>query len=155
MPNSGCGFLENCTLARMTKTWYIGYYRSVSRNQADRHSETVSGWINWCLSGRAPITCHCEPARRLQWQSPQMFCHCEPVRLSGVAIPRLEEKCIDNCPTEQGNAGIYGGNRHLAPFNRGIATTSLRTGLAMTGNLEPNPSSGIVPHRTSDVNRFT
>ena len=51
-----------------------------------------------------------------------MFCHCEPVRLSGVAIPRLEEKCIDNCPTEQGNAGIYGGNRHLAPFNRGIAT---------------------------------
>ena len=31
---------------------------------------------------------------------------------------------------------IFGGNRYLVPFNRGIATTSVRTGLAMTGNLE-------------------
>ena len=33
-------------------------------------------------------------------------------------------------------ATIFGGNRYLAPFYRGIATTSVRTGLAMTGNLE-------------------
>ena len=53
-----------------------------------------------------------------------------------VAIPRLEGKCIDNCPTERENLAIFGGNRYLVPFNRGIATTSVRTGLAMTGNLE-------------------
>ena len=49
-------------------------------------------------------------------------CHCEPVRLSGVAIPRIEGKCIDNCPTERGNVAISGGNRYLVPFNGGIAT---------------------------------
>ena len=36
-----------------------------------------------------------------------------------------------------GTSAIFGGNRYLVPFNRGIATTSVRTGLAMTGNLEP------------------
>ena len=41
---------------------------------------------------------------------------------TGVAIPWLEEKCIDNCPTERGNVTISGGNRYLVPFNRGIAT---------------------------------
>ena len=56
---------------------------------------------------------------------------------AGVAIPRLEGKCIDNSPAEWENVAFFGGNRHLAPFNREIATTSLRTGLAMTGNLEP------------------
>ncbi len=45
-----------------------------------------------------------------------------PVRRLVVAIPRLEEKCIDNCPTERGNVAISGGNRYLVPFNRGIAT---------------------------------
>ena len=60
-------------------------------------------------------------------------CHCEPVRRTSVAIPQLERKCIDNCPIERGTAVIYGGNRYLVPFNRGIATTSVRTGLAMTG----------------------
>ncbi|MDY4490546.1 MAG: hypothetical protein SPE19_08495, partial [Candidatus Faecousia sp.] len=53
---------------------------------------------------------------------------------TGVAIPQLEGKCIDNCPTERGNVAIFGGNRYLVPFNRGIATTSVRTGLAMTDN---------------------
>ena len=52
----------------------------------------------------------------------QITCHCEPVRLSGVAIPRLERKCIDNCPTARGSVAIIGGNRYLVPFNRGIAT---------------------------------
>ena len=37
------------------------------------------------------VCCHCH----------EKCCHCEPVRLSGVAIPRLEGKCIDICPTEQ------------------------------------------------------
>ena len=36
-----------------------------------------------------------------------------------------------------GTPAILGGYRYLVPFNRGIATTSVRTGLAMTGNLEP------------------
>ena len=72
-----------------------------------------------------------------------------------VAIPRLEGKCIDNCPTERENVAISGGNRYLVPWGRGIATPlrpqarpernrrrrllarrSVRTGLAMTGNLE-------------------
>ena len=90
-------------------------------------SGQLSSTINWCFSN----TC----------------CHCEPVRLSGVAIPRLEGKCIDNCPTEQGNAAIPGGNRYLVPINRGIATTSVRTGLAMTAlfsntNLPPGWAQG-------------
>ena len=41
---------------------------------------------------------------------------------AGVAIPRLEGKCIDNCPIGQGNAAIFGGNRYLVPFIMGIAT---------------------------------
>ena len=41
---------------------------------------------------------------------------------TGVAIPRLEGKCIDNFPTERGNTAIFGGNRYLVRFNRGIAT---------------------------------
>ena len=47
---------------------------------------------------------------------------------TGVAIPRLEGKCIDNCPTERGNTTIFGGNRYLVPWGRGIATEVLRTG---------------------------
>ena len=39
---------------------------------------------------------------------------------------------------------IFGGNRYLVPFNRGIATTSVRTGLAMTGNLEQSDKHQFV-----------
>ena len=39
-------------------------------------------------------------------------------------------------PGRMGIVAIFDGNRYLVPFNRGIATTSVRTGLAMTGNLE-------------------
>ena len=35
-------------------------------------------------------------------------------------------------PERMGDSTIFGGNRYPVPFNRGIATTSLRTGLAMT-----------------------
>ena len=34
-----------------------------------------------------------------------------------------------------GVTAIFGGNRYLVPFNGGIATTSVRTGLAMTALL--------------------
>ena len=39
-------------------------------------------------------------------------------------------------PRRLGFSAIFGSNRYLAPFNRGIATTSVRTGLAMTGILD-------------------
>ena len=42
--------------------------------------------------------------------------------------PYLEGKCIDNCPTELQNLAIFGRNRYLVPFIRGIATEVLRTG---------------------------
>ena len=41
---------------------------------------------------------------------------------TGVAIPRLEGKCIDDCPTEQENLAIFVRNRYLVPLNGGIAT---------------------------------
>ena len=41
---------------------------------------------------------------------------------AGVAIPRLEVKCIDNYPVGLGNTTIFGGNRYLVPFIGGIAT---------------------------------
>ena len=50
---------------------------------------------------------------------------------TGVAIPRLEGKCTDQ-HQKMGVPAIFGGNRYLVPLNRGIATTSVRTGLAMT-----------------------
>ena len=57
--------------------------------------------------------------------------------------PYLEGKCIDNCHTEWENLAIFGRNRYLVPFNRGIATTSVRTGLAMTGYLEAERQTPI------------
>ena len=39
-------------------------------------------------------------------------------------------------PKKWGVPAIFGGNRYLVPLNGGIATTSVRTGLAMTGNRE-------------------
>ena len=48
---------------------------------------------------------------------------------ASVAIHRLEGKYIDNRPAEWGKITIFGGNRYLVPFIRGIATEVLRTGL--------------------------
>ena len=51
---------------------------------------------------------------------------------TGVAIPRLGGNVPKITRKKMGTPVIFGGNRYLVPFNRGIATTSLRTGLAMT-----------------------
>ncbi|MDY4490665.1 MAG: hypothetical protein SPE19_09100, partial [Candidatus Faecousia sp.] len=61
--------------------------------------------------------------------------------------PRLEEKCIDNYPTERENVAIFGGNHYLVPFNRGIATTSVRTGLAMTDSFGREATNTNLPLR--------
>ena len=66
----------------------------------------------------------------------KIICHCEPVRLSGVAIPLLRGEMYRLAPKKWGVPAILGGNRYLVPLNGGIATTSVRTGLAMTGNRE-------------------
>ena len=46
-------------------------------------------------------------------------------------------------PYGAGNLAVFGGNRNLVPLNRGIATTSVRTGLAMTGNLKAKRQTPI------------
>ena len=46
--------------------------------------------------------------------------------------PSVRREMYRIVPERVGIATIFGGNRHLVPFNRGIATTSVRTGLAMT-----------------------
>ena len=69
---------------------------------------------------------------------------------TGVAIPRLEGKCTEKYPEEWESPAIFGGNRYRVPWDWGIATTSLRTGLAMTGNLESArqaPIWQLVKHR--------
>ena len=66
---------------------------------------------NWCLSLRSKLPVIARPVRTLV-----------------VAIPRIEGKCIDYCPTERENLAIFGGNRYLVPWGRGIATEGLRTG---------------------------
>ena len=51
---------------------------------------------------------------------------------SGRGNPPDREEPYRKAPGRMGFAAIFGGNRYLVPFNRGIATTSVRTGLAMT-----------------------
>ena len=60
-----------------------------------------------------------------------------PVRLSGRGNPPVREEMYRQLPYRTGNTAIFGGNRNLVPFIGGIATTSVRYSLAMTGNLEP------------------
>ena len=50
-----------------------------------------------------------------------------PVRTLVVAIPRLEGKCIDNCPTERENLAILA-EIVTCSFQLGDCHTSLRTG---------------------------
>ncbi len=55
-------------------------------------------------------------------------------------------------PYRTGNTAIFGGNRYLVPFIGGIATTSVRTGLAMTGNRESARQTPIC--RMAEENRY-
>ena len=61
---------------------------------------------------------------------------------TGVAIPRIEGKCTEK-HSKMGTSAIFGGSRYPVPFNRGIATTSLRTGLAMTGYFDTQRQTPI------------
>ena len=81
---------------------------------------------NWCLKVRIP-----------DYLSLRTSAH------TGVAIPRLEGKCTEKYPEEWDSPAIFGGNRYRVPWDWGIATTSLRTGLAMTGNLESDRQTPI------------
>ena len=49
--------------------------------------------------------------------------------LASVAIPRLERKCIDNCPTERGNIAFLVVIVIWFYSSGGIATPLKRTGL--------------------------
>ena len=77
--------------------------RAVDRNP--QVPPTGNAPANWCLSLRVKVSCHCEP-----------------VRLSGVAIPLLRGEMYRIVPERVEVATIFGGNRYLVPFNRGIAT---------------------------------
>ena len=47
---------------------------------------------------------------------------------TGVAIPLLRGEMYRIVPERAEFAAIFGGNRYLVPFNRGIATPLKRTG---------------------------
>ena len=60
------------------------FYRNIPRNQEKFFRKNLPcGAINWCLSLRV-----------------QNYLSLRTSPQTGVAIPRLEGKCIDNCPTE-------------------------------------------------------
>ena len=73
------------------------------------------GAVNWCLKVRTQKTLSLRT-------SPLSWCGNPPVRGEMYRI----------APHKMGVSTIFGGNRYLVPFNRGIAATSVRTGLAMT-----------------------
>ena len=70
-------------------------------------------------------------------------CHCEVSAHTGVAIPLLRGKMYRIAPHKMGASTIFGGNRYLVPWGRGIATTSVRAGLAMTGNMDAERQTPI------------
>ena len=55
--------------------------------------------------------------------------------------PPVRWKMYRQLPYRAGIVAIFGGNRYLVPFIRGIATTSVRTGLAMTAKNVQTPIS--------------
>ena len=52
----------------------------------------------------------------------QVFCHCETSAHTGRGNPPVRGKMYRIVPERMGVAAIFGGNRYLVPFNRGIAT---------------------------------
>ena len=73
--------------------------------------------MEWKVDSEAPL-----PHQRSKLVFVEYMLSLRASAHTGVAIPRLEGKCIDNCPTARGNIVIFGGNRHLVPFIGGIAT---------------------------------
>ena len=59
--------------------------------------------------------------------------------------PPVSGEMYRQAPGKTGIVSVFGGNRYLVPFNRGIATTSVRTGLAMTALFSNNNLSFPVP----------
>ena len=62
-----------------------------------------------------------------------------------MAIPRLEGKCTENYPQKWELLRFLVGIVTWFHGAGGIATTSVRTGLAMTGNLQRNLSNNNLP----------
>ena len=57
------------------------------------------GFSAYIIAGRMSNVNHYRKRERMiNWCLLNICCHCEPVRLSGVAIPRLEGKCIEKYP---------------------------------------------------------
>ena len=81
---------------------------------------------NWCLAGCAQNYLSLR-ASALEWRG----------------NPPVREAMYRQLPNRVGVVAIFGGNRYLVPFNRGIATTSVRTGLAMTGYFEAKRQTPI------------
>ena len=73
------------------------------------------GTSNWCL-----IKC----------------CHCETSAHTGRGNPPVERNQVTITTKNRGGSLFWSAIRYISPLNKGIATTSVRTGLAMTGNLE-------------------
>ena len=92
----------------------------------------ICNTANWCLKVR--VTNHLSLRT-----SPLKWCGNPPVRGRMYRI----------VPERVKVAAILGGNRYLVPFNRGIATTSVRTGLAMTALFSNTNSSFCLSRRDS------
>ena len=61
--------------------------------------------INWCLSLSVKVSCHCETSAH-----------------TGRGNPPVSGEMYRLVPERVEVAAIFGGNRYLVPFNRGIAT---------------------------------
>ena len=52
----------------------------------------------------------------------QVSCHCETSAHTGRGNPPVRGETYRKVPERMGVAAVFGGNRFLVPFNRGIAT---------------------------------
>ena len=111
---------------------YNGWYETYNHHFDDQLTKADN--LNWCLSLRVQNYLSLRT-------SPLKWCGNPPVR------GEMYRKVPKN-----GGYRDFGGNRYLIPFNRGIATTSVRTGLAMTGNLESARQTPIY-RVVSDIHR--
>ena len=70
-------------------------------------------------------------------------CHCETSVHTGRGNPPVEWNQVTITAKKRGESRSSGSYSVHFHSNRGIATTSLRTGLAMTGNLETKRQTPI------------